>query len=168
MEYVRSSSSHNEFACGLINDIYYVAAQTSSFMVSADDRVRLAGASQGQLKVLQGALACIRKEGVVCVIDKVIESVEFAKGVHDVHEACESLGFKKGRQLSGCSRSSSKSEVSGPSQVASMSTEVNSALTSFVETHFVGLFHLGELDYDEFLQFCGKLIPGGSSSDSEG
>ncbi|CAI9267801.1 unnamed protein product [Lactuca saligna] len=95
----------------------------------------------------------VLEKGVIHAIDRVIENIEFSKGVHDVCEACEELGFEKGRQLVGCSTSSSKSEVLGPSQVASRAKEVKIALTSFVETDFADLFHLGELDYDGFRQF---------------
>ena len=84
------------------------------------------------------------------MIDRVIESAEFAKGVQHVREAGEALGFERGRQLSGCSRSSGKSEVPGPGQVVSRAKEVNISLTSFTDMDFVGLFCLGELDYDGF------------------
>ncbi|CAI9270570.1 unnamed protein product [Lactuca saligna] len=113
-------------------------------MVAVVDWVRLAGASQGKLKVLQGALVDMREEdrseqledqvssltqekdvlvsrlaryqrqlaranvegvvaqgnfqwvlqkGVVRMIDRVIKSTEFAKGVHNVREDCEVVGF---------------------------------------------------------------------------
>ncbi|CAI9275841.1 unnamed protein product [Lactuca saligna] len=110
----------------------------------------------------------VLQKGVVRVVKKVIESSEFSKWVLDVREACEALGFEKRRLLSGCSASSGKSEVSDPDQVASRAKEVNTALTSFAETDFVGLFRLGELGYDGFRQFCGKVSVGCSSSDSKG
>ncbi|CAI9283794.1 unnamed protein product [Lactuca saligna] len=99
---------------------------------------------------------------------RVIEITEFAKGVQDVWEAYEAVGFEKGRQLSECSTSSGKYEVPSPGQVTSRTKEVNTALTSFVETKFASLFCLGELDYDGFRQFCGKRSLRGSSSDFEG
>ncbi|CAI9280896.1 unnamed protein product [Lactuca saligna] len=108
----------------MADDLCYAAIQTSTLMVETADSVHLPGASQWKLKVLQGALAGMREEvhdleaerqkGVVRVIDRVIESAEFAKGVQDAREACEVLGFEKGRQMSGCSTSSSNYEVSGP------------------------------------------------------
>ena len=105
---------------------------------------------------------------MVRAIDRVIESTEFAEGVQGVCGACEVLVFEKGRQLGECSTSSDKSEVPIPGQVSSRAKEVNTALMSFVETNFVGLFRLWELDYDGFRQFCGKWSPRGSSSDSKG
>ncbi|CAI9294431.1 unnamed protein product [Lactuca saligna] len=132
----------------MADDLSYAAAQTFALMVAATDQVRLASASQGKLKVLQGALANTKEE--------------------DVCEACEAIGFEKVRQLDGCTTSSGKSEVPGPGQVVIRAKEVNTALTSIAEMDFVGLFRLGELDYDGFCHFCGKLSLGGSSSDSKG
>ncbi|CAI9265795.1 unnamed protein product [Lactuca saligna] len=40
--------------------------------------------------------------------------------------------------------------------------EVDAALLSLTEMDFLGLFHLGKLDYDSFRQFCGRSNPGGS------
>lgn len=164
----------------MADDLCYAATQTSALMVVAADRVHLADASQGQLKVLQGALAdmreevrdseaerqvlaeknnivackkaaledqvatledrserledqvssltqekdvlasrlaryqrqiawahaegaiargslqCVLQNRVIHVIDRVIESVEFAKGVQDVRETCEPLGLRRG------------------------------------------------------------------------
>ncbi|CAI9295127.1 unnamed protein product [Lactuca saligna] len=121
----------------VVGDLCYATAQASSLMVAA-----------------------IERRKVVCVIDKVIESTKFTKGVQDVCEACEALGIEKGSQLSECSMYSSKSKVLGPGQVASRANQLNISLTSFVKTDFAGLFHLGEFDYDGFRQFCGKRSPG--------
>ncbi|CAI9298402.1 unnamed protein product [Lactuca saligna] len=43
--------------------------------------------------------------------------------------------------------------------------EVDIAISSLAETDFAGHFRLGELDYDNFHQFCRRLGPGSSSSD---
>ncbi|CAI9272539.1 unnamed protein product [Lactuca saligna] len=118
--------------------------------------------------IAQGSLQWVLHKGVVRVVDRVIESAEFAKGVQDVRDACEALRFEKQRLLSACSTYSSKSEVPDSDQVASRAKEVNTALTSFVKTDCRGLLHLGELDYDGFRQFYGNLSPGCSSSNSKG
>ncbi|CAI9298479.1 unnamed protein product [Lactuca saligna] len=82
--------------------------------------------------------------------------------------ALKPLVLGMGRLLSSCSTSSGKSNVLDPDQVVSRPKEVNTALTSFISTDFAGLLHLGELDYDGFHQFCGKLSLGCSSLESEG
>lgn len=46
----------------MADDLCYATTQTSALMVATTDWVRLAGAIQGQLKVLQGALAGLREE----------------------------------------------------------------------------------------------------------
>ena len=104
---------------------------------------------------------------MVHVINRVIESAKFSKGIHGIRDAYEALGFEKGNQLSGCSIFSGKFEAPGPSHIMSRSKEVDIALTSLAETNFVGLLHLGELYYDGFRQFCGGSSLGSSSSDSE-
>lgn len=43
--------------------------------------------------VARGSLQWLLENGVVPMIDRVIESFEFAKGVQAVCEACEALGF---------------------------------------------------------------------------
>ena len=90
------------------------------------------------------------EKGVVRVIDKVIESAEFASGIHGVHEACEALGFEKGKKLGGWSTIVSESGVQDHGCVARRAKEVDVALSSLAEKDFVGLFHLGKLDYDGF------------------
>ncbi|CAI9297349.1 unnamed protein product [Lactuca saligna] len=56
--------------------------------------------------VARGGLQWMLEKGVVCVIDKVIESAEFDNRIQGVREAREALGFEKGKQLGGYSTSS--------------------------------------------------------------
>ena len=91
---------------------------------------------------------------VVRVIDKVLESVEFARGIQVVREACEALWFEKGKQLGGCSISARQPEVPDLGCVARRAKEVDVALSSLAETDSAGLYRLGTLDYDGFHQFC--------------
>lgn len=46
----------------MADDLCYATTQTSALMVATTDWVSLAGAIQGQLKVLQGALAGLREK----------------------------------------------------------------------------------------------------------
>ncbi|CAI9287856.1 unnamed protein product [Lactuca saligna] len=98
------------------------------------------------------------EEGVVRVTDKVIKSPEFASEVQGVREACKALGVEKGMQLGGCSTISSELEVPNPGHVARRAEEVDTALSSLVETDFVGLFRLGKLDYDSFHLFIAGRV----------
>ncbi|CAI9260296.1 unnamed protein product [Lactuca saligna] len=70
------------------------------------------------------------KEGVVLLNYKVIESLEFSSGIQGVRDACESLGFEKGKQLSGYSTSSGEPEVPYLGHVARRDEEVDVALSS--------------------------------------
>ncbi|CAI9265868.1 unnamed protein product [Lactuca saligna] len=83
------------------------------------------------------------EKGVVRIIDKVIESGEFASGVQGVCEACEALRFEKGKQLCGCSTRPGEPEVPDPGGVKRKAEEVDAALLSLAETDFAGLFRLG-------------------------
>ncbi|CAI9294037.1 unnamed protein product [Lactuca saligna] len=49
--------------------------------------------------IARGNLQWMLEKGVVHVINKVIESVEFVIGIQGVHMVCEALGFEKGKQL---------------------------------------------------------------------
>ncbi|CAI9279730.1 unnamed protein product [Lactuca saligna] len=64
-----------------------------SFEAYAPAHARVDGA------VARGSLQWMLEKGLVHVVDKVIESLEFANGVQVVLEACEALGFEKGKQL---------------------------------------------------------------------
>lgn len=88
---------------------------------------------------------------MVCVIDKVIESAEFASEIRGVCRACEALGFGNGKRLDGRSATSGEPEVPDPGCVARKAEEVDVTLSSFAEMDFTRLFRLGELDYDGFL-----------------
>lgn len=90
------------------------------------------------------------EKGVARVIDKVIESAEFANGIQGIHRACEALGFEKGKQQIGCSTISSEYEAPDPGRVARRAKDVDIAVMYLAETDFVGLLLLGELDYDSF------------------
>ena len=46
----------------MVGDLCYAVVQTSALMVTVVDRVRLAGARQGKLKVLQGALVGMKEK----------------------------------------------------------------------------------------------------------
>ncbi|CAI9304357.1 unnamed protein product [Lactuca saligna] len=100
--------------------------------------------------VARGNLLWMLEKGVVCIIDKVIESAKFANGIWDVCEACEALGFEKGKRMGGRSASAGEPKVPDPGCVARRAEKVDVALSSLAETYFVGLFCLGELDYDGF------------------
>ncbi|CAI9298177.1 unnamed protein product [Lactuca saligna] len=104
--------------------------------------------------VARGGLQWMLEKGVVHVIDKVIDSVEFSNGIQGVREACEALRFEKGKQLGGCSTIAGEPEVLDPSRVTRRAEDMDTTLSFFAETNFVGLFRLGKLDYDGFHQFC--------------
>ena len=116
--------------------------------------------------VARGNFQWVLENGVVHVIDEVIESAEVANGVPGVREACEALGFEKGKRLGGCSISVGEPDDPDPGRVARRAKEVDAALSSSSETDFAGLFRLGKLDHDSFCQFCSRSNPRGSSSDS--
>ena len=67
---------------------------------------------------------------MVRVIDKVIEIAEFASGIQGFHEACEALGFEKGKRLIGCSTSSREPEVPYHVRVARKVEKVDAFLSS--------------------------------------
>ncbi|CAI9293863.1 unnamed protein product [Lactuca saligna] len=102
------------------------------------------------------------EKGVVHLIDKVIDNVEFSSAIQGVCRECEALGFEKGKQLGGCSTISGQSKASNPGLVTRRTAEVDIALSSLVEMDFASLFGLGELNYDSFCQFCCRPGPGGS------
>ena len=87
---------------------------------------------------------------VVRVIDKVLESVEFARGIQVVREACEALRFEKGRQLGGYSTIFGESGVPYYGCVARRVEEVDAVISSLVETNFASRFRLEKLDYEGF------------------
>lgn len=65
------------------------------------------------------------KKGVVQVIDKVIESVEFANMIEGVQKACEALGLEKWKWLASRSTISSEPEAPNPSRVSKRDEEVD-------------------------------------------
>ncbi|CAI9301947.1 unnamed protein product [Lactuca saligna] len=156
----------------MVGDLCYAATHTYALMVVAVDRVLHAGMNQRRLKhncivacdkaALEDQVATLGdrskqiedqwmlEKGVVRVIDKVIESIEFANGIRGVCEAYEALGFEKGKRMGGHSASVREPKVPDPSRVARRIEKVDVTLSSLAETDFAGLFHLGEMDYDDF------------------
>ncbi|CAI9276802.1 unnamed protein product [Lactuca saligna] len=93
---------------------------------------------------------------------KTIESTKFASGIHGIHKACEALGFEKGKRLGGLSIIADESKALDPVHVARRTEEADIDLSSLAKMDFAGHFHLGELDYDNFRQYCPRSGPGGS------
>ncbi|CAI9291375.1 unnamed protein product [Lactuca saligna] len=103
------------------------------------------------------------EKGVVREINKVIVSVEFSSGIQGVQKACEAFKLEKGKQLAGCSTTFGEPESPNLDHVLRGAEEVDITLSSIAETDFAGHFHLGELEYDSFRQFCRRLGPGSFS-----
>lgn len=100
--------------------------------------------------VARGSLQWMLEKGAARVIDEVIKGAKFANGIQGVRRECKPLGFEKGKQLGGCSTIFGESEAPDPVRVMRMAEEVDIALTSLAKMNFMGLFRLGELDYDSF------------------
>ena len=100
--------------------------------------------------VLLPEATCILEKGVVPVMVKVFESMEFSSGIQGVQKVCEALGLEKRKQLAHRPTTSSDSNTPNPGCVLRRAEEVDISLSSLAKMDFACHFHLGELDYDIF------------------
>lgn len=95
------------------------------------------------------------QKGIVRVIDKVVESVEFSLGVRRMKAVCMAAGVEGGKQVIR-EQVATKRFIPGessafPGHTQAMHAEVN----SFLETNFDSYLRLRELNMEDLRQLCG-------------
>ena len=104
--------------------------------------------------VLEKDIPWILHDGLYRIVDKVIESPHFLKGLVHVQATCMESGVEQGkgdlRELVVARKFDPKVEV----DVATKTREMEDAIATFTDTDFVGYLHLGDIDLAGLCVLC--------------
>lgn len=114
------------------------------------------------MEILEADLAWVLQKGVVCIVDRIIESGDFALVIHLMKATCVAAGVEKGKQTTLTLSSSSGSDSSKPDVVARSTDAMHATIRDFAETDFASYLRLGELGLADHFQLCSEekdLVP---------
>ncbi|CAI9299647.1 unnamed protein product [Lactuca saligna] len=111
---------------------------------------------EAQAATLVGEVNLLSQQGVVQVVDRAIESSEFALGIRRMKASCVATSVENGKQVArawsvGNGPGSSDSDV-----VAQSNDATHDAIRAFSETNFASYLRLGELGLADLFQLCSK------------
>lgn len=87
-------------------------------------------------------MAWLLKKGVICVVDRVIESAEFSLGVRRMKAACMDVGVEGGKHVVWEQVSIGKFTLGESSALADHTQAMHASVKTFVKTDFASYLHL--------------------------
>lgn len=107
-------------------------------------------------KILEADLAWFLQKGVVRVVDRVVESSEFALGIHCVKFVCVVAGIKMGKWMARVWSVGSGPGSSDPDTATRSVEAMHAAIKAFAETDFTSYLHLVEIILSDLFQLCSE------------
>lgn len=102
-------------------------------------------------------VAWLLQKGVVRVVDKIVDSVEFSLSVRRITTTCMVVRVEDGKQVIREQVSSGKFIPIESNALLEHTQVMHAKVKSFLETKFSSYPRLGELDMEGLRQLCGDL-----------
>ncbi|CAH1417950.1 unnamed protein product [Lactuca virosa] len=161
---LRSNLLTKNWNCWLKNEA--LSIRVESLERELLDKEKLLLDRKAELSQLGGNLDWLVKDGIVRIVDKVIELPNFLQGVGQINNMCFDAGEELGRELLRKEIVVRTFDPNVSSSTSSHTGEIVDAIDSFFTCDYASLMNLGSLDVSGLLRLCVDDDNGGASPSS--